>query len=84
MFIFAKTIKNHEYIYSNKTAVLCRDKKQAQAVADFLNANNATNRGDFKLKDNEIYHVYEIDKYDKCPPYRLKTTRGKIFVRDNI
>jgi hypothetical protein len=83
MIIIAKTQNGREYLYSNKTAVLCKSNEQAQALADFLNEHNATAQGNFKLKDGEKWHTYEIDKYSAQPPYKVKTTRGKIAVTVN-
>lgn len=83
MFIISKTIKGKEFVYSTNHSILCKDKKQADKLADFLNKNNNNTIGNFKLKDNEIYHVYEIDKYDTPPRYRLKTTKNKISIVEN-
>ena len=84
MFIFAKTLKGKEFFYSNKTAVLCKNREQAQKVADFLNSHNDRNQGDFKLKDGERFSVYEIDKYDMQPLYRLKSTKNNIKICYNV
>jgi hypothetical protein len=83
MYIIAKTKSGCEYVYSNKTAVLCKSKEQAETLAEFMNTNNSHAQGDFKLKDGEKWFVYIIDKYDKQPPYRVKSTRGKIAVTLN-
>lgn len=83
MFIISKTIKGKEYLYSNKYSILCKNEKQAQQLASFLNNNNNDTIGDFKLKDNELYHVYEIDNYDTQPRYKLKSTKNKISIVEN-
>lgn len=83
MFIISKTIKGQEYVYSNKYSVLCSTKKQAVTLAEFMNKNNDTALGDFKLKDNELWHVYQIDKYDTPARYRLKCTKNKISIVEN-
>lgn len=83
MFIVSKTIKGKEYLYSNKHSILCKNKKQAQQLASFLNNNNNDTIGDFKLKDNELYYVYEIDNYDTQPRYKLKNTKNKISIVEN-
>ena len=83
MFIISKTIKGQEYLYSNKHSILCKNEKQAQQLADFLNKNNNDTIGDFKLKDNELYHVYKIDNYDTQPRYKLKSTKNKITIVEN-
>lgn len=83
MFIISKTIKGQEYLYSNKYSILCKNEKQAQQLASFLNNNNNNTIGDFKLKDNELYFVYEIDQYDTQPRYKLKNTKNKISIVEN-
>ena len=83
MFIISKTIKGQEYLYSNKYSILCENEKQARELASFLNKNNNSTINDFKLKDNEIWHVYKIDKYDNVPRYKLKNTKGKISIVEN-
>lgn len=83
MFIISKTIKGKEYLYSNKHSILCKNEKQAQQLASFLNNNNNDTIGDFKLKDNELYYVYEIDNYDTQPRYKLKSTKNKISIVEN-
>ncbi len=83
MYIISKTIKGKEFVYSNKYSILCKNEKQAQALAKFLNEHNDTTTENFKLKDNEIWHTYEIDKYDTEPRYKIKETKGKISIREN-
>ena len=83
MFIISKTIKGKEYLYSNKYSILCKNEKQAQQLASFLNNNNNDTIGEFKLKDNELYYVYEIDNYDTQPRYKLKSTKNKISIVEN-
>ena len=84
MFIISKTIKEKEFMYSNKHSILCNSQKQAQALAKFLNEHNDTAINDFKLKDNELWYVYEIDKYDTAPRYKISQTKGKISIKENI
>lgn len=83
MFIISKTIKGKEYLYSNKYSILCKNKEQANQLASFLNKNNNTSISDWKLKDNELYYVYEIDNYDTQPRYKLKSTKNKISIVEN-
>lgn len=83
MHIIAKTQSGKEYLYSIKTAILCKDEEQAAQLAQHLNEHNADTIGEFKLKAGEKWHVYEIDKYNTQPPYKVKTTRGKISVTMN-
>lgn len=84
MFIVSKTVKGKEYLYSNKHSILCKNKEQANQLASFLNKNNNTSISDWKLKDNELYWVYEIDQYDNIPKYRLKSTKNKISIVENF
>ena len=83
MFIIAKALKEHEYAYKKSSMILCRSKKQATQLANFMNNNNETTRADWKLKDNETWHVYEIDEYDSVPPYKIKSTKGNIVIARN-
>ena len=82
MYIISKAIKGKEFIYSTKYSILCSNKKQAEKLAEHLNTHNEDTQGGFKLKDNEIWYVYEIDKYDTPPRYKLSTTRGKISIKE--
>ena len=86
MFIVSKAIKNvlFSYLYYNgKFSILCKSEKQAEQLAKFLNERNDTANGDFKLKDNELWYVYEIDKYDTAPRYKISQTKGKISIKEN-
>lgn len=80
MNIISKTIKGKEFLYSKNYTILCNSEKQAKKLAEHLNNNNDSAVGDFKLKDNEIWYDYEIDKYDNAPIYKLKTTKNKISI----
>lgn len=82
MFIISKSIKGKEFLYSTKYSILCSSEKQAKQLAQHLNDNNETSRGDFKLKDNEVWYVHEIDKYDTPPHYKLCSTKGKISIKE--
>ena len=80
MFIISKTVKENEFLYSNKYSILCKNESQANTLANFMNKNNDTSIGDFRLKENEIWCVYQIDKYDIQPRYKLKTTKNRISI----
>lgn len=80
MNIISKAIKGKEFMYSKKFMILCNSEKQAKTLAKHLNDNNNSAIGDFKLKDNEVWCDYIIDKYDSEPTYRLKTTKNKISI----
>lgn len=84
MFIISKTIKGKEFVYSKNYTILCKNEKQARVLAKHLNEHNDSAIGDFKLKENELWFVYEIDKYDTTPRYRLKVTKNKISIVDYI
>lgn len=83
MFIISKTTKGQEYLYSTKYSILCRNKKQAEKLAEHLNTHNEDTIGDFKLKNNEIWFTYEIDEYDNIPRYKLVSTENKIAIVEN-
>ena len=80
MNIISKTIKGKEFSYSKKFMILCNSEKQAKTLAKHLNDNNDNTIGIFKLKDNEVWCDYIIDKYDSEPAYRVKTTKNKISI----
>ena len=84
MFIISKTIKGKEFVYSRNYTILCNSVDQAKQLAKHLNEHNDSTVGDFKLKENEIWYVYEIDKYDTAPRYKLKNTKGRISIVENI
>lgn len=80
MNIISKTVKGKEYCYSKNHTILCNSEKQAKKLAEHLNNNNDSAIGDFKLKDNEIWYDYKIDKYDSEPIYKLKNSKNKISI----
>ena len=82
MFIISKTIKGKEFVYSNKYSILCKNESQAHKLAEHLNTYNEDTMGDFKLKENETWFVYEIDDYDYPPRYKVTQTKGKITLRE--
>lgn len=82
MYIISKTIKGQEYLYSNRYSILCHSKTEAEMLAEHLNKNNNETMEGFRLKDNEIWYVYKIDKYDTPPYYKLVNTKGKISIRE--
>lgn len=84
MFIISKTIKGKEFVYSKKYTILCKSADQAKQLAKYLNEHNESSIGDFKLKENEIWYVYKIDKYDTVPRYKLKNTKGRVSIVENI
>ena len=57
MKVLAKAIKGKEFFYSVKSAHKVNP-KNARLIRDALNMNK------YMLKDGEIWHLYDIDKYD--------------------
>jgi len=82
MYIISKSIKGQEYLYSIRYSILCSSKKKAQQLAQFLNEHNDETNEEFKLKDNEVWYMHEIDEYDAPPRYKLCNTKGKISVKE--
>lgn len=80
MIIISKAIKGKEFLYNRNFTILCNSEKQAKKLAEHLNNNNDNAIGDFKLKDNEIWHDYKIDIYDNEPIYKLKNSKNKISI----
>jgi len=62
MTILAKAIKGQEFLYSAKSAHKV-NKKNAGGIAECLN-----NCG-FMLKDDEVWHVFEVDEYENAYLY---------------
>lgn len=83
MYIVAKTIKGKEYIYDNKYSILCTSEKQAKKLATHLINNNESAINEWKLKNGETWHIYQIDIYDKQPMYKLVATKTSIKIRTN-
>ena len=81
MFIFAKSIKGKEFIYNKNYSVLCNSKKQAEKITEFMNLHNDTSKGNWKLKDNEIWWVYEIGNFElETIPYKIKRVKDNIVI----
>lgn len=79
-YCIAKSCKGKEFLYAKDTVILCRSKKQAELIAEFLNLNNNTSTGGFKLNENEIWHLHK----DIEPCYKVSRvckTTGKIIVK---
>lgn len=82
MYIVAKTIKGKEYIYNNNYSILCSSKNIANKLCKHLIDNNKSAINEWQLKDNETWFVYQIDKYDKQPRYKLTSTKNKITIKE--
>lgn len=59
MMVVAISAKGHEFLYSAKTA-----HKVSKASAEKI--CKALNEAKYHLKDGDIWHVHEIDKYDNA------------------
>ena len=80
MFIISKTIKGSEYQYTRNIMIKCDSEKQARFLCECMNENNYSLSDDFKLKENELYYVYKIDKYDTEPNYRISIRKNKFYI----
>ena len=73
MKIIAKTRTGSEYLYDPRTAHAVSNRS-----AEFI--KSVVNTVEYKLKENEIWHVYDIDKYDAAFDYaqyqRFSVYRG--------
>ena len=84
MFYVSKAIKGKEFLHSKQYSILCNSKKQANKLAEFLNNHDNTTIGEWQLKDNETWYVYEDGEwYKQFIPYKLKSVRGKITITLN-
>lgn len=59
MFIVAKTNKGTEYLYD-----VLSSHKVSKAAKNII--CNSLNDNKYNIKNNEIWHIYEIDKYDNA------------------
>lgn len=75
MYCIAISVKGAEYMYRAKTAHRV-SKASGQKIADALNEAR------YQLKDNEVWHVHEIDRYDFAYPFAdahaFKVYKGSI------
>lgn len=59
MKIIAIAMKGQEYMYSLRSVHRVSE-KYAKGICDCLNRNN------FRLKENEVWHIHDVDKYDSA------------------
>ena len=81
MFIIAKAVKGAEYAYNPKSARKV-SKKSANQICEIVNKYKFL----LGTKDNEIWHVYEIDKYSLAydfAQYQSFTIRNGIVTARN-
>ena len=81
MVIIAKAPKGREYMYKISSMIKCRGRAQAEMVARYLTENNeSVNTNDFRLGENEVWHIYTIDSYDHQPIYTTRTIKGNLVI----
>ncbi len=81
MHIISKTIKGKEFVYSKSFMIACNSEEQAIALAKHLNEKDDQTVGIFKIQYGEVWHHYEIDKYDSVPAYKLVSFKNKISIK---
>ncbi len=59
MKVIAISVKGHEFLYSLNSVHRVSD-KNAKRICDCLNRNS------FRLKENEVWHIHDVDKYDSA------------------
>lgn len=59
MFVIAKAVKEREYLYNYRTA-----HKVSAASAEKILA--VLNEYKFRLKDGEVWHIYDVCRYDSA------------------
>ena len=64
MFILAKSEKGKEFFYNAKSARKV-SKASAKTICDALNKIG------WNLKENEVWHIHEVDKYDIAYEYGM-------------
>lgn len=62
MKIVAVAVKGQEFLYNPKTAHKV-SAKSAERITENLNENL------FRLKENEIWYLYDVDRYDRAFDY---------------
>lgn len=59
MKVIAKSVKDHEYLYSAQSA----RKVSARSAEKILKVLNEMK---WNLKENEVWHIHEVDQYDNA------------------
>lgn len=62
MKVLAKTIKGQEYLYSARSAHKV-SARSAKTILDIVNEYR------FQLKENEVWHIYDVGQYDAAYDY---------------
>ena len=82
MLIIAKTVKGKEFMYSIKSA-----RKVSKASAEKILAIVNAHKEILGANENEIFHIYEIDKYSAAYPFAMNqsfTIRNGIVTARNF
>lgn len=62
MKVLAKAIKGQEFFYSARSARKVSE-RSAKVILDIVNEYR------FQLKENEVWHIYDVDQYDAAYDY---------------
>ena len=62
MKVIAKSVKGHEFLYNAKSARKVSE-RSAEKILKVLNDVR------WDLKDNEVWHIHDVDKYDTAFDY---------------
>ena len=74
MIVLAKAVLGHEFCYNAHSAHAV-SKRSASKIRDVLNENK------YLLKENEIWHIYDVDQYDNA--YDFAATQ-KFTIRNGV
>ena len=73
-YVIAKAIKGQEYLY-NRNTVLLVPAASAQLICDSLNT------AQYRLKDGEVWHLFERDWYtEQFAVGNAYKRNGKVFI----
>jgi len=59
MKVIAKSVKGHEFLYNAASARQVSN-RSASVILKVLNEKR------YQLKDNEVWHIHEVDSYDNA------------------
>ena len=62
MKVIAKAIKGQEFFYNARSARKVSE-RSAKVILDIVNEYR------FQLKENEVWHIYDVDQYDAAYDY---------------
>ena len=79
MKVLAISMKGHEYFFRASTAHKVSDERSAKKIMDALN------KARYGLKENEVWHIHDVDIYDNAYAYasyqEFKIYKGNIRER---